>query len=30
MLNKFQVIENLLQKIANANDNVDQLICQLE
>ena len=30
MLNKFQVIENLLQKIANANDNVDQLIRQLE
>ena len=30
MLNQFQVIENLLQKIANANDNVDQLIRQLE
>ena len=30
MLNKFQVIENLLQKIANANDNADQLIRQLE
>ena len=30
MLNKFQIIENLLQKIANANDNVDQLIRQLE
>ena len=30
MLNKFQIIENLLQKIANANDNVDQLIRQLK